>query len=106
MSDVYCDNCNDPIDACTCGDTEIYSSVFAVCPYCGHDNDPDESEGFLYNEDAYSTRCGGHLILTLGFREDFMTTATNEELISRLVWVPECIKDEILKRLNEVKQRA
>jgi len=59
VSDAYCNNCDDTIDSCKCGDTEVYSSVFAVCPYCGHDNDPDDSDGFLYSESTDSRFCGG-----------------------------------------------
>lgn len=55
--DEKCFNCGDDMKNCHCGDTEGYSSDGAVCPYCGHIDPADESEGSLYDDYLEYNHC-------------------------------------------------
>ena len=37
---------------------ETYSESSAICPYCGHKNKPEDSDGYLYDEDTTDWECG------------------------------------------------
>jgi transposase-like protein len=39
------------------GETETFSSEYATCPYCGHDNNPEDSDGLLYDESTDEYDC-------------------------------------------------
>ena len=38
--------------------SETYSENFAVCPYCGYANKPEDTDGYLYDEDTTEWECG------------------------------------------------
>ena len=40
-------------------DMETYSTDGAVCPHCGHLNDPSNDNYSLYDESTTSWECGG-----------------------------------------------
>jgi len=41
---VDCDNCREKLEVCVCGDTEAMSFTSIICPYCGHENEPEGAE--------------------------------------------------------------
>lgn len=56
--DAYCFRCDASLDACECGKRETYSSEAIICPYCGHDTDPADTDGGAYDESRDSWECG------------------------------------------------
>ena len=38
--------------------SETYSDNAAVCPYCDYMNKPEDSDGYLYDEDTTTWECG------------------------------------------------
>ena len=38
--------------------SETYSDNAAVCPYCDYMNNPEDSDGYLYDEDTTTWECG------------------------------------------------
>jgi hypothetical protein len=39
-------------------ENETYSTDAAICPYCGYENRPEDSDGILYDENTGSYECG------------------------------------------------
>ena len=52
-----CFNCDDSIAKCICGDTEGYETIGALCPWCGHLNLAENSDGLLYDEKVCDYIC-------------------------------------------------
>lgn len=57
ITDSDCTNCRKPLKDCACGDSEAYSFLVVVCPYCGHRNEP-EPELEDYEEGQHERECG------------------------------------------------
>ena len=55
--DYQCVNCNKELINCHCGETQGYSNHGAICPYCGHCNDPVEGDYILYDESIAEYDC-------------------------------------------------
>jgi hypothetical protein len=53
-----CFHCADPVDACTCGNTKTFETDGGpTCPFCGHQNNPVDSDGYLYDEGTDHYEC-------------------------------------------------
>lgn len=59
MADSTCDNCDEELADCDCGNCETYNNTDGpICPYCGAVVEACESEGELYSEDCVEWSCG------------------------------------------------
>ena len=61
---------------------EYWDNEVAICPYCGFKNRPEESDGYLYNQntDTYTCEhCGKEFEVEVSISFDWTTSKINKE---------------------------
>ena len=84
MTDSYCTECCDLIPDCECGKTKAHCPISIVCPYCGHEMDPYDTEGRAFMKTTGIWACDKcEKLFNLEVRVQYSWTTTRREDRSR-----------------------